>query len=199
MIGPRPFVGLPLGPQAQFAPQPADDIAAEAPQEQAAAPPVRPMAMPSSARDRAWRFIEFGDKQFRAGEYHAALVRYKKAAISAGDLADAHFRQALAYLALGQYDRGTEAVIRGLTHNSSWPTSAFHLDEVYTDDAQKALHHRELMRWLDEHPQDANAHFLLGVFRHFNGAAEQAVDAFRRTLELVGIGEHARAFLPPQE
>jgi Tfp pilus assembly protein PilF len=185
---PAPPIAVAIAEARLAAPPPADD-----PQPLA---PIAAAPQPAESNNAlAWRFVEYGDKHFRNGKYHQALQRYKKATATAADHAQAYFRQGLAHLALGKYERATQAFQRGLQLKPDWPQSGFLLDELYQNDRPKAEHRRALLLWLDEHPLDADAHFMLGVHRFLNGEHEQAEAAFRRTLELSGIGEHAKAFL----
>ena len=151
------------------------------------------------ARKLAWRFIEFGDKQFRNGKYHRALQRYKKSAGVKRDVATAFFRQALAYFALGKYGRATAAIKRGLVIAPDWPHTKLRLEELYVDANEQRAHRKQLADWLEEHPLDADAHFMVGVISHFTGQEQLAVAAITRTIELGGISDHATAFLEKPE
>ena len=96
--------------------------------------------------------------------------------------------------AIAQLSR--QAIERGLSRKSDWPLSGFRLDDLYRDPDKKWAHRKRLLEHLEEHPFDADAHFLLGVVSHFDGAADRAAEAFGRTIQLNGGADHAWAFLP---
>ena len=151
------------------------------------------------ARKLAWRFIEFGDKQFRNRKYHQALQRYKKSTGVKRDVATAFFRQALAHFALGKYDRATTAIKRGLAIAPDRPQTDLRLEDLYVDANEQRAHRKQLVDWLAEHPLDADAHFRVGVISHFSGQQQLAAAAIVRSIELGGISDHATAFLPKPE
>jgi tetratricopeptide (TPR) repeat protein len=138
------------------------------------------------ARDRAARFIEFGDALFRQQQFHAALQRYKTAATNAPDMAEAYFRQSLALIALGNYDTALAAVRRGLQLKPDWAEDDFRLDSLYGDNRlAKAAHRESLARAvLADDSQNPDLLFLLGVLLHFDGQAARAQRFFRRAWEL---------------
>lgn len=150
-----------------------------------------------TSRAQAWKFVEYGDRQFKKGQYRQALDRYEKASRQAGDVADIQFRRAFALLGLGKYAEATEAVKQGLKLKPDWPESGFVLEELYPDAVSKREIFRELTVHLDAHPRDAEAIFMLAVMQHFDGQEAAAEVKFRTVLELLGRAEHALAFLPP--
>lgn len=149
------------------------------------------------ANARAWKFIGYGDAQFAKQEFVEANLRYRKAAQSAPQLADARFRQGFALSASGRYDLAVEAIKRGLKLDPHWARSDFDLDELYGgDEAAKNAQLDTLAKASQERPLDADLAFLAGVHYHFDGQTEQAEDFFRRAEGLVGGDSgHIRAFL----
>ena len=77
-----------------------------------------------------------------------------------------------------------------------WPQTQLQLDRLFRDGAEKEVQRQRLVDWLTEHPLDPDGHFMLGVLGHFEGEQELAEAAFKRTIDLTGIGDHAAAFLP---
>jgi hypothetical protein len=160
------------------------------------AEPAAPKVSNPTARAQAWKFVEFGDRQFKRGEYRQALDRYDKAARQANDLADIHFRKAFAQVGMGKYAEAAESVKTGLQVKPSWPESGFVLEELYpTAEAKRAIF-RQLTLHLDAHPRDAEALYMLAVMQHFDGQEAAAEVKFRSVIELLGQAEHARLFLP---
>ncbi len=162
--------------------------------------PRRPTCHRGSATRRlarAWKFVEYGDRQFKKGDYRRAADRYRKAESQAPEIADIYFRQGFAELSAENYPEAVLAMQQGLALKPTWPDSGFVLEELYPSPAAKREVFRQLHTHLAEHPHDADGLFLLSVLQHFDGQPEAAEVGFRRVVELAGIGNHARAFLPP--
>lgn len=193
--GPRPvqnFIGVANVQQAPVAQAPA-------PQPEPAVAPAVPLAARANptARERAIKFLQYGDRHFQEGRYREALARYKKAASAAGDMAEAEFRKSFAELMMRDFSDATIAIRRGLAKKPSWPNSGFALDGLFSP-AAKAEAYKLLTDRLQATDFDADAHFLLGVLLHFDGQLEAAQAHFLRTVDLLGNAEHARLFLPEQ-
>lgn len=163
-------------------------------------PPAETQEQPKisnpTARAQAWKFVEYGDRQFKKGQYRQALDRYDKGVRQASDLADIHFRKAFALVGMSKYAEATEAVKEGLRLKPEWPESGFVLEELYPDAAAKREVFRQLTLHLDAHPRDAEALFMLAVLQHFDGQEGAAEVKFRTVIDLLGQAEHARKFLP---
>ncbi len=150
-----------------------------------------------TSRAQAWKFVEYGDRQFKRGQYRQALDRYEKGSRQASDVADIHFRKAFALLGMAKYAEATQAVKEGLRLKPDWPESGFVLEELYPDAVSKREIFRQLTIHLDAHPRDAEALFMLAVMQYFDGQEAAAEVKFRTVLDLLGRAEHAGAFLPP--
>lgn len=175
----------------------ANNAGAAQPIRVARAPAVPPPLSNPTVRARAWKFVEYGDRHFKRGDYRKAAARYRKAESQANDIPDVHFRQAFAELGAERYAEAVAAVKQGLALKPDWPDSGFVLEELYpTADAKRAVF-RQLHTYVDQHPNDADGQFLLGMLQHFDGQHEAAEVRLRRVVELTGVGNHARAFLPP--
>ena len=161
------------------------------------APQRNERATNARANARAWKFIGYGDAQFAKQEFVEANQRYRKAAHSAPQLADARFRQGFALSASGRYDLAVGAMKRGLRLDPHWARSDFDLDELYGgDQLAKNAQLDALAKASQEKPHDANLSFLAGVHYHSDGQKERAKDFFRRAEGLVGgDSEHIQAFL----
>ena len=146
---------------------------------------------------RAWKFIGYGDNYFGAQKYSDAYQRYKKAAQTTATLADAHFRQGYALVALGRYELAAKALKRGLELDPDWARSNFRNDDLYGDNGMaKTAHLDALALAATKKPNDADLLFLLGVYLHFDGQADRAKPFFDRAAELAGDEDaHLGAFL----
>jgi hypothetical protein len=145
-------------------------------------------------RAKAWKYIDYGDRYFKEGKFRDALTRYRKAIAADPMLADARFRQGFAELASQRYPQAVTALRRGLALDPNWPHGDFILEEVF-DDVVKVNIEQALRARLTLSPNDADARFLLGVVRHFDGRPEEAQREFQQVEKLTGGAEHARAFL----
>jgi hypothetical protein len=168
------------------------------------APPDEPLgpapaleAVPNrEARQKAWRFIEVGDRNYRQGHYRAALDDYRRAAKASSDLADAYFRTAFAMMALDRWTEATLTIERGLLRKPDWPRSGFVLEELFATDEAKREMFRKLQLAKQNAPNNSDVRFLLGVLQHFNGDNEAALAEFVRVIEIAGRAPYAEAFLP---
>ena len=165
----------------------------------AAAPELPPPVSNPTTRAQAWKFVEYGDRNFKKGNYRQALDRYKKAESQAPDIAEIQFRKAFAELGVSHYSEAVSAIRAGLSLKPDWPESGFVLEELYPTAEAKREIFRQLHTELNEHPNDADALFMLSVMQHFDGQEAAAEVGFRRVVELTGMGNHARAFLPVTE
>lgn len=158
--------------------------------------PVRPPG--AGARARSWRFIDIGDRHFKAARYRDALTRYRKAISTDEDLAAARFREAFAYLGLGNLNRAATSIRRGLQLDPDWPDSEFVLEDLFTNDAERKLAFQKVSERLDLLPNDSEARLLAGVMLHFDGDPDAAEKQFRRAIEIAGVDAAASRFLPDE-
>lgn len=167
-------------------------------QQAAAKAPIPPPKLSNpSARALAWKFVEYGDRHFKNGDYRKAAERYRKARNQADDLPDIHFREAFAELGAGKYADAVSAVRKGLALKPDWPQSGFVLEELYPTPEAKRSAFRKLNVFVNQHPNDADGLFLLGMLEHFDGREAAGELRMRRVAELTGLNQHALAFLPP--
>lgn len=148
-------------------------------------------------RARAWHFIQIGDDYFSQQKYAEALNRYRDAMQTAPDVADAHYRYALAAVAVGRYDDAAEHLKSGLAILPTWPQAGFKLQQLYGDQqlARKA-HLEALAQQAAARGGDPDLLFLLGAHLLLNGEPERAAVFLRRARQLTaGQSEHLDALL----
>jgi tetratricopeptide (TPR) repeat protein len=157
---------------------------------------------PAAARavDSAWKLISFGDSFFGNRKFADALDRYRKAAQSAPQVADAWFRQGFANAAMGHYDRAAKAIRRGLEIKPDWASSGFRLDDLFGDDtvAKKNLLDA-MLKVAEAEPANADVSLLVGLCYHFDGKPEQAAPFLRQAAEVGGNGAALKNFLDGQK
>lgn len=161
-IGPVPGINAPVLPQfPQLAG--AQPVPLAPPPAPGNNQPARPVVT-GQARARAQEHLNAGDQHFRGGRYHIALQRYKDATTSAPDSADGFMRQGWALLAMGQYDVAGRAIRKGLQLKPDWHTSAFRLQDIYSDGVSKGAHRDALERAARDRDTDPQLSFLAGLF-----------------------------------
>ena len=144
----------------------------------------------------AWRYITFGDAHFANQKYSDAYERYRKASQQSPKVADTWFRQGLALAAMGQYERASKAIKRGLEFKPDWANSDFTLDEVYRGDAMsKKARLDAMLKAADDDPNNGDLSFLLGVHFYFDGKRDRAAPFFRRAADVLGTDSDVKAFL----
>jgi tetratricopeptide (TPR) repeat protein len=162
------------------------------------APDDKPLAergTNSKATALAWRFIGFGDAHFGNQKYSDALDRYKKAAQSAPQVADAWFRQGLALAATGRYDAAVKTIKRGLEIKPDWAASDFSLNTLYGgDDAAKKAQLDAMAKAAEEQPANGDLMLLLGIHLHFDGQKDRAAPFFKRASEIGGNDDAVKGF-----
>ena len=164
------------------------------------AAPQRPAKLSNpTARAQAWKFVRYGDRHFKKGDYRRAGEMYRKAATQARDIADVYFRQAFAHAGNGRYAPAVLSMRRGLAIKPDWPHSGFVLEELFPTAEAKRATFRRLQLHLNEQPDDADALFMLALLQHFDGQPGASEVGMRRVIELTGQADYARLLLPPAE
>ncbi|MGQ9575671.1 MAG: tetratricopeptide repeat protein [Thermoguttaceae bacterium] len=145
----------------------------------------------------AGRFVALGDQMFHKRKYVEANGRYRTAAQIAPGLADAHFRQGFALVAIGRYEAAAKAFKRGLEIEPDWAVSDFRLESLYgANEADKAAHFERLAEAAARQAPNADLLFVIGVCLHFDGQAQRALAFFRRAAQLAGANRtHLKGFL----
>ncbi|MFN0021169.1 MAG: tetratricopeptide repeat protein [Pirellulaceae bacterium] len=138
-------------------------------------------------RRKADQFIAQGDMLFHEQKYQQAVDRYKSAAEMAPDSAEAYWHKGHAYAATNRYELAASCFRRALTLNPDIARGGFGLDKLYGDTRMaKEAHLEAIAGYCLEHPDTADAYFVLGVFLHYNGEADRAEKFFTRAAELAG-------------
>jgi tetratricopeptide (TPR) repeat protein len=162
-------------------------------------PPVR--TSNASSRSRAARLIQIGARHFMSERFHTARERFKDAAQAAPDLAEAHFQQGHALLAMKQFERAATAYRQGLLRNPRWPQSGFCWRDVYGDnELLKKNHLEELALRVAENPLSGDLLFVMGLWLYFDGNPDRARSFFDRAKPFVAEPRLVELFLAaPQD
>jgi hypothetical protein len=150
----------------------------------------------AEARDRAMRFVDFGDVQFESRQLAGAYERYQKATGAAPDLAEAYFRQGHTLVEMRRYEQAARALRRGLDVQPDWPASKFRLEKMYGNNrvAAEAMLVTVATR-AAELPADVDLQFVAGVQHYFDGQFEKARGYFEQAQRLGEAARNIEAFL----
>ena len=151
------------------------------------------------ARRKAERSLAEGDELFREQNYHSALQRYKLAASTAPDLAEAHWRKGHALVATHNYDLAVAAFKRAVELSPETRRADFKLDDIYGAAAMtKTLHFESLAEWALAHTAASDAWFLVGVTLYFDGQQDRAQKFFARAASLEPGTRYLAVFAAPR-
>ncbi|MDX1944107.1 MAG: tetratricopeptide repeat protein [Pirellulaceae bacterium] len=147
-------------------------------------------------RRRAEQYIALGDSLFREQKFHSALQKYKLAAQTAPDMAEAFWREGHAMIATGNFELASGAFKRAIALDPDTSREGFRLDNLYGPSRMaKEAHIEALAGWALERTGSSNPYFLMGVTLAYDGQPDRAAKFFGRAAELAGIaGGHIAAF-----
>jgi hypothetical protein len=153
------------------------------------------------SRRKAERIMSEGDELFRGQNFHSALQKYKLAASTAPDLAEAFWRQGHALIATHNYDLAATAFKRAIALTDDLSRGGFRLNDIYgSANMTKGQHLESLAEWAMNRSASADPYFLLGIFLNYDGQAARADKFFQKASSLAGIGGgHIAVFLAPSE
>lgn len=153
-----------------------------------------------AGRMRADQLIAEGDREFAAGAYRRAAVKYREAINRAQDYSTAYFRAGHAYTANGDFELAVTYFSMALELARTTDRGGFTLDSLYRgDDAAKMNHLRSLDVAAARQPLEGGLPFLTGILLHYDGNPLQARDHFRRAADLPGRHRpYTSLFLPPE-
>ncbi|MDA7979211.1 MAG: tetratricopeptide repeat protein [Pirellulales bacterium] len=139
-------------------------------------------------RERAWRFIEMGDKAFLERDYRVARDRYRAASRAAPRVVEAYLKQAQSLIALEKYDLALNAYQRALALPPLWVTANFSLSEQYGPEGQatKDRHLNQLAAAAEQDPNSPDLLLLIGMELFYDQQPERAANFLRKAKELGG-------------
>ena len=162
--------------------------------------PKKVRATNAASKARAGKFLQSGDVQFAKQKFHQALERYREGSLAAPDLAECFFRQAFAQVAMGQYEAAAKAIQRGLRLKPDWADGQFSLVSLYGAEQHliKFSHREVLAQAIEQNPQDANLHLLMGAMLYFDGEQQRSRLFFEQAAQLGANDAHLLdGFLAP--
>ena len=152
----------------------------------------------AEARRKADTYIAQGDELFREQKYHSAVQKYKAAAESAPNVAEAYWRQGHALVASNRYELAAGCFKRALAVDGDILRGGFSLDELYGSASVARQSHLEaLAADALERSTSSDPYFVLGVFLQYDGQQARAAKFFHRAAELAaGDAGHIAWFIP---
>ncbi len=139
----------------------------------------------TAARERARRFLAFGDALFLKQRCHEAAQRYRSAIATAPDLAEAYYRQGFALLAVKQYRLAAKALRIGVELDPEILRGGTLLTTLYGDNhLAKGAHLEQLADKALANPRDGDLLFLIGAFLYADGEGDRAVRFLQKAFDL---------------
>lgn len=149
----------------------------------------------AETRERARRFLQFGDALFLKQRFHEAAQRYRSAIEVAPDLPEAYYRQAFALLTVKQYRLAAKALRIAVELDPDMLRSDKLVQTLYGDNRLvKESHLEQLASAAINAPENGDLLFLLGGFLYANDEPEQGVRFLRKAHE---IADPKPVFLAP--
>jgi tetratricopeptide (TPR) repeat protein len=105
--------------------------------------------------------------QFATRNYYHSVVYFHDAIRDYPDDGLLYLARAQGYAAIKDYRSAYDDIMYGMHLIPDWPEVRFNLAEIYSDPEEASKHLLALENWLDAHPEDWRAHFVLGYFRFF--------------------------------
>jgi len=141
----------------------------------------------AAARDLAKRQITAGDTLFGKQQYAQALEAYKQAARAAPDLADSHFRQMVALVALGRYETAVDAVKNGMRISKDSINGQFRVSAMYGDNLMARAAHLESLAKLTAERRTSDLYFLAGVMLFFDNPPQRSAPFFEQASQIAVV------------
>ncbi len=131
---------------------------------------------------RSEELVELGDRAFRGGNYKRAAERYRLATKSDIESPIPHIHLAQIAIFHGDYGEAADRLRDAMTapQNARWLSNAPDIQAMYGEPGEFASQVARLESYLQTHPDDRNAWFVLGAQNYFSGHPQLASDAFLR-------------------
>jgi tetratricopeptide (TPR) repeat protein len=154
----------------------------------------------AASRSEMQNLITNGDGQFAASKYEDAAGLYKKAMENYPEQPVPRFAYGHTLFALGEYDRATDSILKGLELMPKWSRSEIDLQAFFQYPLEFQDKLQRLENWVNEHPDDRKATFLLAYCKHFSAHKIEARHLFKKLIYAEDkTNEASRMFLPPAE
>jgi len=123
-----------------------------------------------------------GSRAFADGDYVTAADAFLQAAVQVPESAVARFAYGHALFAMGRYEAATDSIRAGLELDPTWVSSKMDRRQYYRDPAQFEEQLAALGAYVNAHPDNAEARFLLAYNLYFSDRKGEALSQFELLL-----------------
>jgi hypothetical protein len=126
------------------------------------------------------RLVTIGDRLFRTGNWKRAAERYQQAAAADPNAATPIVRLAQLAFVRGQYTEAANRFREAEATEPGWLVTAPDVQKIYGEPSDFAAPIAKLEAYLQAHPNDRDAWFVLGAQWFLSGRTQKAADVFTR-------------------
>jgi len=123
--------------------------------------------------------MEEGTRLFESGRYADAAKELARLSEADPNNVDATLAQAVACFATGDYALGATLIRLGVAMMPEVTNSVFDLRDRYGDVKDFEKHVQALEKRVQEHPEELDAHLVLGFVYHFTGQRPWSAEVFK--------------------
>lgn len=128
------------------------------------------------------KLMDYGSSFFKNSNYQMAAKLFKRAIDLDEDAPVVHIAYGDSLFALGRFDEATQAILKGLEIYPKYAETPINRRDFYRDPSEFDLHLRNLENYVNAHPANQNARFLLGYNYFFIQAYEKAEEQLKAVL-----------------
>ncbi len=136
--------------------------------------------------------IDYGSSFFKNADYQTAARLFKKAIDLDQKLPVVHIAYGDSLFALGRFDEATQAILTGLEIYPKYAENPINRREFYNNPSEFDRQLRNLENYVNTHPSNLNARFLLGYNYFFTQAYEKAEEQLKAVLSSESLHSSAQ-------
>lgn len=136
--------------------------------------------------------IDYGSSFFKNADYQTAAKLFKKAIDLDQKLPVVHIAYGDSLFALGRFDEATQAILTGLEIYPKYAENPINRREFYNNPSEFDRQLRDLENYVNAHPSNLNARFLLGYNYFFTQAYEKAEEQLKAVLSSQSLQSSAQ-------
>ena len=136
--------------------------------------------------------IDYGSSFFKNADYQTAAKLFKKAIDLDQKLPVVHIAYGDSLFALGRFDEATQAILTGLEIYPKYAENPINRREFYNNPSEFDRQLRNLENYVNTHPSNLNARFLLGYNYFFTQAYEKAEEQLKAVLSSESLHSSAQ-------
>ncbi|MCI0621003.1 MAG: tetratricopeptide repeat protein [Acidobacteria bacterium] len=136
--------------------------------------------------------IDYGSSFFKNADYQTAAKLFKRAIDLDQKLPVVHIAYGDSLFALGRFDEATQAILTGLEIYPKYAENPINRREFYNNPSEFDRQLRNLENYVNSHPSNLNARFLLGYNYFFTQAYEKAEEQLEAVLSSESLHSSAQ-------